>query len=176
MSEIEVTFTPTWQEARAAMRAMARRDPARGQRLWKPLLFVLAIALAVGIILSVYAEWIGRWITLPVFIGFLAGLYAMFGLMILRGRWQWRRVKARWQAHQNRLGPWRMRLGPEGYRVETDLSTVEATWEIVNDIFRMPAGTGLLVGTAIIVVPDAALPTDVTPDEVRAQLKAWRAA
>ncbi|MFY0636249.1 MAG: hypothetical protein JXQ91_20755 [Vannielia sp.] len=176
MSEqsIELAFAPTWQEARAAMAALGRR--ARPRPVWKPLAFLLGVVALVGLGIWLWPGWFGRWLTLPTLFAFVAGIYVMLGVVIWKGRWQWRHLGARWEAHQARLGIWRMGFGRAGYHIRTEVSEVRAGWDIVSEVMSLPGGTGLLVGTAILTVPDAALPEGLTPEAFRARLEAWRAA
>lgn len=78
-------------------------------------------------------------------------------------------------SHWDRAGETRVVLGAGGLRVEDAVSRRDYDWAAIDAVRAVRGGTVLRSGISMLALPDAALPADLTPRELRDRIARWRA-
>ena len=109
------------------------------------------------------------------------GAFALGVLVMLLGQYLafWaihRRLFSVYEQGQNQSGPTNVSLGPEGCRFESQVACTDLKWQAIEEVLDLKTGTGLRSGLYVYLLPNESLPAEISPDEFRERLEAWRQA
>ena len=77
-------------------------------------------------------------------------------------------------SHWDRAGETEAGFGPNGVTLIDDVSRRELEWSAIDAIMGVRGGTVMRSGIAMMVIPDAALPSGLNAKTFRARLQDWR--
>lgn len=75
-----------------------------------------------------------------------------------------------------RRGPVVLTVSEGGIAEQSGIGRIDVVWDAVDEIAAIRGATTLRFGAMCFVVPDTALPADLSPDAFRADLAAWQRA
>lgn len=75
-----------------------------------------------------------------------------------------------------RRGPVVLTVSEGGISEQSGLGRIDVVWDAVDEIAAIRGATILRLGAMCFVVPDNALPEDLSPDALRIDLAAWQSA
>ena len=76
--------------------------------------------------------------------------------------------------HWDHAGETEVRLDASGLAIRDNVSQRTLTWAAVDAVKAVRGGTVSRSGISMLVIPDAALPEGMKPNEFRAQIADWR--
>ena len=86
-----------------------------------------------------------------------------------------RRFQNSLRGHWQDAGRTTARFDAMGVHVADGVSETKLVWQGIDGISAIRGGTLVRAGISIVVVPDGALPQDLTPEAFRDRLEGWRA-
>ncbi len=125
--------------------------------------------------IAVLAGTISHFGLSPTFV--VAGLLGAGLLVAVFAYLQRTRMSRFWDVvgtHWDRVGATKATFTAEGVTLTDTVSRRELGWPAVDAVAAVRGGTVLRSGISMTVVPDTALPNDLTPAAFRAQLADWR--
>ena len=76
--------------------------------------------------------------------------------------------------HWDQAGTVEAKIGPDGITLTDHVSRCDLAWPAIDAIAKVRGGTVFRSGISMTVVPDTALPKDLTPTEFRERIRTWR--
>mgnify|MGYP000380318396 CR=1 FL=1 len=107
---------------------------------------------------------------------FLLGTVFTAIALLLISRVQRSRFITTFERDQSKRGEVAVSIGADGCKFSSSFGDTHLTWFAIDTVIDLGTGTGLRSGLLVYPLPDADLPSDITPAAFRQALNDWKAA